>query len=164
MQSIGDSYKPIRRIVAAIMGAIIKVTDPETWPEFLQILFSLLDNTELSVVDGSFITLLEITEDFSFQLTSKPLFSQFINNLLAKLIQFYSHPEPEFRNYALKILTKILLCKPDIINPYFSQFLTVIFYFILFYFYFYLYFCYLIIFLFTFFCKTMLFNNLICHY
>ena len=134
MQSIGDSYKPIRRIVAAIMGAIIKVTDPETWPEFLQILFSLLDNTELSVVDGSFITLLEITEDFSFQLTSKPLFSQFINNLLAKLIQFYSHPEPEFRNYALKISYKNPPLQTRHYQPLFLSIphCNILFYFILF--------------------------------
>ena len=131
MQAIGDSSIDIRKHAAVILSSTAKAIGLEQWQEILAILFSLLDSPDPNLLDGSLRTLTEISEDYGYHLTRNPVYEKFTDNLVPKLINFYLHPNPFIRKYAIICLYKLTRYNANILKVHFPQLVIVSFFYLL---------------------------------
>eukprot|EP01127_Copromyxa_protea_P016988 TRINITY_DN5140_c0_g1_i1.p1 TRINITY_DN5140_c0_g1~~TRINITY_DN5140_c0_g1_i1.p1 ORF type:complete len:882 (+),score=197.48 TRINITY_DN5140_c0_g1_i1:2346-4991(+) len=122
VKAIGDADATVRRTAGSLITTIIGVGSIEGWDGIMQFLVGLLEHPDKNVVDGSFYALDLICEDHPYELDSERA-GRPLNFLLPKFLSFFNHAAPEFRDYSLGCIVKLLHFLPNQIVLHIDNFM-----------------------------------------
>lgn len=95
-----DPSSVIRATVGILITNVAATGELFTWTELLPTLGLLLNSNELEIVESAFSALQRICEDLSEMLSTENM-CKTLEAMLPRFLEFFSHPSPKIRNYAL---------------------------------------------------------------
>lgn len=95
-----DSSSVIRATVGVLITNVAATGELFTWTDLLPTLGQLLNSNQIEIVESAFSALHSICEDLSEMLCTENL-SKTLEAMLPRFLEFFSHPSPKIRNYAL---------------------------------------------------------------
>jgi transportin-1 len=108
---LADSNHNIRNAAGSIVTTFVsQYTFLDEWPELMPALIGYLERQDDSAISGAFGALCKICEDSAVKLENSP--SRPLNVLIPKLLQYFQHPNPNFRRDALDCLNNVMIYMP----------------------------------------------------
>lgn len=109
---LADEVHAIRSTAGSIVTTFVsQYTFLDEWPELMPALLGYLEQqTNMPAIAGAFGALVKVCEDSAAKLEHSP--TRPLNVLIPKLLQYFYHPDPNFRRDALDCINNVLIYLP----------------------------------------------------
>ncbi|KAJ4459324.1 putative Importin subunit beta-2 [Paratrimastix pyriformis] len=111
LPAVGDELRDIRSTAGTVIATVAGAVGFARWPELLTFLMGCL-NSNKNFIEGAFNALLKLAENNPQSFDDASIGSP-LNALIPKLIPFFSHEDPIFREYSITIAKQFLLLLPN---------------------------------------------------
>lgn len=123
---LSDSSPVIRTTVGSLITTIASSGELFSWTELLPTLGQMLNSNEVAIVESSFSTLQRICEDLAEVLSSDDYISS-LESMLPRFLEFFKHPNPTIRNYALNCVNQFVPIQSKPINDMIDKYVQALF-------------------------------------
>jgi len=127
LRAVGDPSPLISATIGILITTIATRGGLMAWPELLPTLCNLLDDSNTSVVEGSFGALKKICEDLAEQLDTdnenRPL-----NFMIPKFLTFFKHESSTIRSHAIACVNQFIIGRSQALMTHIDQFIEALFY------------------------------------
>lgn len=121
-----DPSPVIRTTVGILITTIASNGELYTWSELLPTLGQMLNASEIEIVETAFSTLQRICEDLAEVLSSDES-SGPLDEMLPRFLEFFKHPNPIIRNYALTCVNQFVPLSSKSINNMINNYIEALF-------------------------------------
>lgn len=111
LELLRDPSATIRSTAGILITTIASNGELFSWSELLPTLGQMLNANSIEIVEAGFSALQRICEDLAEALSSD---ERSLDSMLPRFLEFFKHPEPKIRNYALNCVNQFvpILSKP----------------------------------------------------
>ncbi|KAL1921910.1 uncharacterized protein VTP21DRAFT_10552 [Calcarisporiella thermophila] len=127
LQSIGDTDPAVRGTISIVVTNLVSRIGVANWPEVLNSLMALLDNTNLNVVEGALSTLQKICEDSTRDLDQEYNGVRPLNYMIPKFVSFFDSPNDRLRVLALRCVNQFIYTRSQSLNDNIDVYVSALF-------------------------------------